>query len=629
MDFDDLKSWVSESWKAQGEWREQAEDDFAFIDGHQWTEEEKSDMKANQRIPIVFNRTAVIIGSVAGSEINNRTEVRFIPREIGDVKPNEILTAGGEWFRDQSDAEDADSEAFQDLLVCGVGVTDTGLDFESDPEGEPDVNKIDPLSFGWDHYARAKGLTDSRYFFEVKDMPTDEAKERFAGKDLTEIHAGWIKKVSSTKTHNEIGDEYEGDEDEIECRDTVTVVRVQYRTKEKHVEYVDPMTGQRSEMPANKWAQIEKRVPIQIPNRKVTKIVWRQAFLGATDILDTNQPDPDGSTFNVMTGHWDRKEKMFYGLLKSMRDPQKFANKWLSQTLHIIGANAKGGIIAEIGAVADGDVDKFEEGWAAADSVSWVKDGKMGAVQPKPTVQMPAALMSLTEFAVSAIRDTSGVNMELLGLRDANQPGILEYQRRQSAMTTLARFFDALRFYRKRQGHTILNMLRNHIAPTGRLVRIVKDDQVQYVPLAMDDDTAKYDVIVDDAPQAPNEKEKAWSIIEAMMPMLANAGLGMEDWADILEYSPLPSSFAEKVRQKAVEQKKQPMDPMQQLQLATGQAELRKTASETQENEANAMLDMAKAAQIQTEARLEPVRAVADVQRAMPNPIPPFGGSPA
>jgi hypothetical protein len=631
MDFDDLKKWVSDSWKAQSEWREQAESDFAFVDGHQWTDSEKNDMEDNQRIPIVFNRTAVIIGSVAGSEINNRTEVRFIPREIGDVKPNEVLTAGGEWFRDQSDAEDADSEAFQDLLVCGLGVTDTGLDFEADPEGDPDVNKIDPLSFGWDHYARARGLTDSRYFFEVKDMPADEAKERFEGKGLTEIHAGWIKKAHATRVQNEIGDEYdgEGDEDEIESRDTVTVVRVQYRTKEKFVEYVDPMTGQRAKMPAGKWAQIEKRVPIQVPNRKLTKFVWRQAFLGATEVLETNHPDPDGSTFNVMTGHWDRKEKMFYGLLKSMRDPQKFANKWLSQTLHIIGANAKGGIIAEVGAVAEADVAAFEESWAAADSVSWVRDGKMGAVQPKPSVQMPAALMSLTEFAISAIRDTSGVNMELLGLRDANQPGILEYQRRQSAMTTLARFFDALRYYRKRQGHTILNMLRNHIAPTGRLVRIVKEDQVQYVPLAMNDDTAKYDVIVDDAPQAPNEKEKAWSVIEAMMPMLANAGLGMEDWADILEYSPLPSSFAEKVRKKALEQKKQGPDPMQQLQLATGQAELRKTASETQENEANAMLDMAKAAQIQTEARLEPVRAVADVQRAMPNPIPPSGGSPA
>lgn len=623
-DFDDLKQWALSSWKDQSEWREQAEDDFAFVDGHQWSDAEKSDMDANSRLPIVFNRTAVIIGSVAGSEINNRTEVRFIPREIGDVKPNEILTAGGEWFRDQSDAEDADSEAFQHLLVCGLGVTDTGLDFDEDEEGEPKVETIEPTSFGWDSHARKKGLLDARYFFEVKDMPKSEAEDRFPDAEVEEIHAGWIKKDQKTTHHNIRGDEYtDGDSDDIALRDTLTVVRIQYREKSRFVQYVDPMTGRRAEMPASQWDKITKRTPVAIPHRKLSRYVWKQAFLGATGILDENQPDPDGPTFNVMTGMWDRKEKKFYGLLRSMRDPQKFANKWLSQTLHIINSNAKGGVVAEVDAVDN--IQDFEDSWSAADGVTWVKPGKMGGIQEKPKVQMPAALMALTEFAISAIRDTSGVNMELLGLRDANQPGILEYQRRQSAMTTLARFFDALRFYRKQQGQTILNMLRNHVAPTGRLVRIVRQDQVQYVPLAMDGDAVKYDVIVDDAPQAPNEKEKAWSVIEAMMPLLQGAGLSLDDWADILEYSPLPSSFVDKVRQKAAEQKNQGPDPMQQMQMANAQLEMKKTESEIAENQSNAQLDALRAAQIAQETRLAPVKAAADVQRAMPT-IPGLPG---
>jgi hypothetical protein len=147
-------------------------------------------------------------------------------------------------------------------------------------------------------------------------------------------------------------------------------------------------------------------------------------------------------------------------------------------------------------------------------------------------------------------------------------------------MTTLARFFDSLRYYRKMQGVTILNMLRNHIAPTGRLVRIMKEDLVQYVPLAMATDTRKYDVIVDDAPQAPNEKEKTWSVIQAMLPILQNADLAMEDWADIIEYSPLPSSFADKVRQKAIEAKNQGPDPMQQLAMADAQAKVKLTEAQ-------------------------------------------------
>ncbi len=621
-DFDQLKEWVNSSWAAQAEWREEAEDDYAFLAGHQWTESEAAAMKENSRIPIVFNRVATILASVAGSEINNRTEVRFIPREIGDAKPNEILTAGAEWFRDQADAEDADSEAFLDVLVSGIGATDTSLDFDEDPMGRPSVEKLDPLELGWDHHSRQKGLIDARYLFTVQSIPTSEAESRFEGKDASEISASWVKASGSEGEHTNVaGDQWQAENGETEDRtDTVTVVRIQYREREKLVDYIDPQTGQKDTMPHGQWDAITKRIPLALPHRTFSKWVWKQAFLGRDSIIDENQPDKNGPTINVITGHWDRKDRLFYGLLRSMKDPQKYANKWLSQTLHIINSNTKGGVMAEAGAVDDAQ--SFEESWAAADAVTWVNDGSIaaGRIQPKQGVQMPSALMSLTEFAISSIRDVSGVNMELLGLRDANQPGVLEYQRRQSAMTTLARFFDSLRHYRKKQGATILHFLRDHIAPTGRLVRVVKDDQAQYVPLAVADETEDYDVIVDDAPQAPNEKEKSWSVIQAMLPMLQNANLSLEDWADIMEYSPLPSSVSDKIRQKAVEQKQQGPDPMQQmaqqmaaLEMQKAQVDITKSQSEIAENTAETQLDSLRAAQIAQETRLRPVEVMSNL----------------
>lgn len=622
-DFGTLKKWVKSSWRAQGEWRERAEDDFAFVAGHQWTDAEKAALEEQMRAPIVFNRTAVIVSAVAGSEINNRTEVRFIPREIGDVKPNEILTAGGEWFRDQADAEDADSEAFYNLLVCGIGVTETTLDFDEDPEGEPSVKVIDPLSFGWDEFATGKGLADARYFFEVLERPSSEMRERFPDWDLEDIDAKWIDAKASGSPHETvIGDQYaHGSGSDDDSKDTVTVVRIQYKTRLRLVETVDPMTGQRTEMDADKFDLIAGMLPMVPPHRKFSRWEWRQAFLGADGILEENQPDKEGSTFSVMTGYWDRKEKLFYGLLRAMKDPQKYANKWLSQTLHIINSNAKGGVTIEADAVAD--VQQFEESWSAADGVTWMNPGGISKIQPKPQAQMPVAFMQLTEFAVSAIRDASGVNMELLGLRDQNQPGVLEYQRKQAAMSTLAKFFDSLKHYRRVQGRTIFNFLRNYIAPSGRLVRIVKEDQQQYVPLISAMDTKKYDVIVDDAPQAPNEKEKTWSVVQAMLPLLQTAGLSLEDWADVLEYSPLPSSFVEKVRAKAAEQAKQSQqpDPAQELLMASMQADLAKKQSEAVENQAEAALDAMRAAQVAQETQLAPMKAFADMQRAVVPPI--------
>ena len=134
-DFDTLKANVTADWQALGKWRDAAQEEYAFRDGHQWTDAEKADLLEKNRLPIVFNRVQVIIASVSGSEINNRTEVRFIPREIGDAKPNEILTAGAEWFRDEANAEDEETQAFDDTLVSGLGWTETLLDYTSDSDG--------------------------------------------------------------------------------------------------------------------------------------------------------------------------------------------------------------------------------------------------------------------------------------------------------------------------------------------------------------------------------------------------------------------------------------------------------------------------------------------------------------
>ncbi len=596
-DFETLKSWVSADWQALSEWREAAEKEYAFKDGHQWTDAEKADLEERSRVPVVFNRVQVILASVSGSEINNRTEVRFIPREIGDAKPNEILTAGAEWFRDEANAEDEESQAFEDTLVCGLGWTETLLDYTADTDGAPRVVRIDPLEMCWDAHSHRKGLQDATRMARVRTIPISEAKDMFPEADLADLNADWI---SADKDEGEehlqlIGDQYKsGRKGGGETSgSTVTVVQAQWRERVRAVEYVDPQDGERKEMPKGDWDKLAKVMPVDIaiPNRPVTRYVWKQAFLGKSGILLENQPCKDGSTFKAITGNYDRKEKRFYGLLRVMMDPQKYANKWLSQTLHIINSNSKGGVMYEAGAVEDAG--KFEEGWAAADSAVMVRDGALsqGKIQPKPQVQMPAALMQLTQFAISTIRDTSGVSLELMGMADRQQAGVLEYQRKQASMTTLAVYFDSLRFYRKQQGEVILSFLRDHIAPTGRLVRLVREGLAEYVPLATETGTRKYDVIVDDSPAAPNDKERTWAIMESLMPVMREAGMGLEDWADVLDYSPLPSSFAEKLRSKAAEQKnKSQEDPAQQMAMQAAQADIAKTQSEAKENEAQAVL---------------------------------------
>lgn len=616
-----FKKWVVRDWKAHSSWRGGARDDFKFIAGDQWTEEEKQILLDQNRVPVVFNRVSTIINAVAGSEINNRTEIRFIPRTMGDAVVNELLTKGAEWYRDQSGAEEEDSQAFNDTLVCGLGWTEALLDFESDAEGEPRMEHISPMEMCWDSSAQRRGLVDAKRIARVREIDRDEAQEMYPDADDSELSADWMDKLidghEEDPTRQWSDDDYRhADDDDADVtdkkKDKVTIVQLQYRERHRDVEYANPITGAKQTMGKRAFDRIQKEagrrgLDLNMASREITRWEWHQVVLG-NGILAENQPCRDCSTFIPITGYWDAAKKQWYGLLRQMRDPQKFANKWLAQTLHIVNSNSKGGVMVEEGATDDHR--KLEEDWSAADSVIWVKQGGLDKIREKPQVQMPSALMGLTEFAITSIRDVSGVNQELLGMRDQNQPGVLEYQRKQAAMTTLAVLFDALRQYRKQQGEVLLFYITEYLAD-GRLIRIADEDGERYAPLTIDPEVQKYDVIVDDAPTAPNNKDRVWETIMSLMPVLTQAGLPKELWGEIIAYSPFPEALVEKLQ--AFGKEEEGPDPQQQkmveLMVAKAMADIEEKKAETQRELANAEENRAQAEKFRADAVLSRMKA--------------------
>jgi hypothetical protein len=108
-----LKGNVLADLDASSKWREQATEDLGFVAGEQLTEEDKQLLDEQGRPHIVFNRVETILKAIAGMEINGRHEIQFLPRNNEDTEVNEVLTAGSKWMADGCDAEDEQSEAFQ------------------------------------------------------------------------------------------------------------------------------------------------------------------------------------------------------------------------------------------------------------------------------------------------------------------------------------------------------------------------------------------------------------------------------------------------------------------------------------------------------------------------------------
>ena len=591
-------------------WREQAITSYAFYAGEQWNAEDRIALNAQGRPAVTFNRIGVVVDAVVGTEINNRQESRYIPREQGDVQVNELLSGAAAWVRDGCDAEDEESDAFSDLVVCGMGWTETRIEYETDPNGKILIERVDPLEMYWDPAARKKNVADARWVMRVKVVDREDAEAMWpALGEVATTSAPWdgfsgedgplddhVYPQDAYKAERALG----GDSARGTGKQQVRVAQFQWRTYAPVYRVQNPATGEIEDLDEAAFDKLKLEIEVSgVPYVKQRKAAYRQAFIaGGTVLAEGPCPYAHGFTLRAMTGKRDRNHNIWFGLVRAMEDPQRWANKFFSQILHILNLGAKGGIIAEQDAFEDPR--KVEENWARPDSIMWTRPGAIakGAIMPKPVAEYPTGLDRLMEFSVSSVRDVSGVNLELLGLAERQQAGVLEYQRRESGIMILANLFDGLRKYRKEQGRVLLHFITEYIND-GRLIRITGQDGTErFVPFVKAPGTSRYDVIVDEAPTSPNQKEKVFGVLQAMLPAILAAGIPLPP--EILDYAPLPSSLTERWKQ-LIKGAAAPADegPAAQLAFAAAAADVEKERSQAQLNLARAQHEQAKAASLQ------------------------------
>ena len=578
---EDLVALARKRWKqsesAHEEWRLQANESYSFIAGDQLDDATKALYEEKLRPVVSFNLTAKYIDAVAGLQINNRQDINFAPREVGDQPINDIANDIVDWARDTNDAGDEESDAFWDMLVTGMGFVEHFMDYYEDEEGLIMTERRDPQQMRWDTRARRRNLRDARWIQRGKPMTTEEINERWPDADFGEPDTmmDGIEEIMLAPHDATRAPFYESDAGNTggsEVR-THTVLEMQWYKIENHMLIKTMVQGKQvSKMiPWDAWKSkfkpFLKNNNVQhkaIPRKK--KVYYRLFSVGTTLLQHAKSPSQTGFTYKCMTGKRNRNDNSWYGLTNAMKDPQLWVNKLLSQILHTVDSNAKGGIMAERGAFENPM--EAERDWSSPDKIVWMEDGALAGQNGKkfaerPQTTYPQGTDRLLQIAMEAFSGVTGIPVELLGMTDRNQPGIIEQQRKQAGMAMVAWAFDGMTRYLKDTGELYLEFTRKYITE-GRMIRITGEDGVkQYQHFSKEGMAAKYDIIAEESPSSTNVKERTFVALMQLMPHLAK--IGIPPPPTFLDYTPLPADFVAEWK-KVIKETKKPNPAKEQAQ---------------------------------------------------------------
>lgn len=576
-------------------WRDEAAEDYAFPAGDQWTAEQRSQLEDDGRPVITFNRVGPLVQAVAGSEVNNRQEIKALGRSQEDAGAADVATKLIQFARQQSQAEDEESHAFTDLVTCGMGWVEVRMDYSQDPNGEIVLDRFDPAEAIWDPAARKKNLADGREFGRVRKWRLDAAIEEWPDKE-GELRAAQLlgNDIGAEQAASEPRDRYRPSGFSVrEDESRVPMVEIMHYQwcEDRNVVLVAGQNGNEEFDPAE-WKKIGDRLKLlgmpEPRSVRQKRRQWMQAFVAGSVVLERGDcPFPDGPTLRCMTGLLDRNTGHHYGIVRSMKDPQRWANMFFVQSHHVLATSSKSGLFAEDGA-AD-DMRELEKDYAKPGGVSKLAPGGLGKIKEKQSVNIPAGLERMMQFSIASIPDVTGINKEILGLADRDQAGVLEAQRKQAAQAILAPLFDGLRRYRKGMGEILLYFIRKYM-PKDTQVRVLGEDgKAEWLSAAMLPDAARYDIIVDEAPTSPNAKQEVWTALAPMLPAIMKLNTSPAIWGEILRYSPIPASGVERIMAALQQQPPEQPDPeMMKVQAqiegekAKTQASIESTQMKTQ-----------------------------------------------
>ena len=522
-------------------WAECAKECQEFVDGKQWSDEDRAKLESEGRNALVLNKISRLVRWAQGRFRQNRLELRYLPGNDGSglQETADALTACVKQIEEANQAEWLDAQVFQDGIITGRGFTDIRLDFEQNVLGEVKETLLDPFSVyldseadtyepeGWRHVtiSRWMSLNDITLMYgqPSSDMLVSTTSQiPVTTGNLSEFGAEEISPdrfFALTSYLNGQLDDFTSPglsgfaiTDHINRkRKLIRVLERQHYALKRVRWFVDLATGQTKVIPDHwapdrvqrimQWSQM-RGLPLDV-GQGIRRVV-RHTVTAADRILFDDWSPYD--SFSVVPYFPIFRRGHTKGLVSDLIDPQREINKRRSAILHIIMTTANSGWVYPENSLREETKQALEEE-GSRPGINIEYSGQTAPTRIQPAAP-PTALRMLEEAAARDLPEISGINESALGEIDRVQSGRAIQARQQSANNGAEIYFANFSRYRELKGRKLKELVQGHYTEERAFrVRGSEGDQLVVLNrrdaagrLINDVTSGNYDVIVDEVP---------------------------------------------------------------------------------------------------------------------------------
>jgi hypothetical protein len=610
LDKDNIKDCLSlwrEGLAITSDSREKGYESERFYQGKQWEDATRRGLNQLDRAALTINEIGPQLDALIGYQIEQRTDLRYLPQESGDQRVADMLNVVSKKILDACYYPREETKLFKDMCLPGFGTLILYVDHNDDIQGNIKVER-----FPWDDIVygphEKEDLSDCEFEVRSRMYSIAKLKQLFGSKakDIEESFAMYggqypnIDKlpdngVSGTNTDYRLAKKIDDVPFTVDGSfPLVDVQKKQFRlaqcTRKTYVEVTVIFNAEENFFfTAYDWEQEDIAAASTIPGFQVISQMKTRMrvtkFCGNVVLSDENPADLPMHDFYTVPAYAYRQNGEYWGKVEWAKDPQRELNKRRSQamdTMNRLGAQVY--YTTPETFVDKNEKEKFKKNRSKPGSMFEINE-----MANKPYLEegadFPAALVQIMQLDQENLQRLINSTARQGG---ANESGAMFLEKKKANLTNNQFLFDNLSFAKQRLGKLLLSLIQRYYSPE-RLYRLLNsqysktkfnvggEDFSQFskdeiIEMLSEADLLEYDVIVTESSFSPSTR---LAVAQVLFDLIAKGAQIPPELA--LEFVDMPDD----VRMRINGQLQQQQEAASQSATDTSNTEIKKTAIAT------------------------------------------------